>query len=202
MFLYQSNENVFFQGRPNMRTVAKIACVTVFALFLGITVQAEIEKVAVACDTGVCLYWWPKLPAVPGWHQDKQQSLNYGANALAPNGSSFVDAGAVMYAVAVDKPREPEAKSLAMFIAGDKSQFLSSDTKIIITEVGGLVNAGGNKLASFTFFPKSNGNWEQVSYGEEGDFYLTFVLGARSKKAFDKAQTVYHDLIAHYKAKL
>ena len=185
-----------------MRTAAKIACFTLLVLFLGMAAQAEIEKVAVACNTGFCLYWWPKLPAVAGWHQDKQQSFNYGANTLAPNGSSFVDAEAVIYAVAVYKPREPEAKSLAMFIAGDKSQFLSSNPNITITKVGDLVNADGNKLPSFTFFPKSNGNWEQVSYGEEGEFYLTFVLSARSKKAFDKTQSTYRELIAHYRAKL
>jgi hypothetical protein len=184
-----------------VRTAAGIACVAIFALFFSVAVYAEIEKTAIICNTGICFYWWPKLPAVPGWHQDKEQSLNYSANALAPNGSNFVDADAVMYAVAVYKPREPEAKSLQMFIANDKSQFLSSDPTIIITQVTDLVNADGNKLPSFTFFPKPNGNWEQVSYGEEGDFYLTFVLSAKSKKGFDKTQAVYRDLIAHYKAK-
>jgi hypothetical protein len=184
-----------------MKIAAKIACVTIFALFVGVAVQAEIEKTATVCNTGICLYWWPKLPAVSGWHQDKEQSLNYGANALAPNGSSFVDAEAVMYAVAVYKPRDPQDKSLAMFIAGDKSQFLSSNPNSAITQVSDLVNGDGNKLPSFTFFPKANGNWEQVSYGEEGDFYLTFVLSARSKKAFEKTQGTYRDLIAHYKAK-
>ncbi len=184
-----------------MTTAAKIACFIILAFFLGVAVQADIEKTAVMCNTGFCFYWWPKLPVVRGWHQDKQQSLNYNANAIAPNGSSFVDAEAVMYGVAVYKPRDPEAKSLAMFIASDKQQFLSRDPGIIIAQVGDLTNADGNKLPSFTFFPKSAGNWEQVSYGEEGDFYLTFVLSARSKKAFDRTESVYRDLIAHYKAK-
>jgi hypothetical protein len=184
-----------------MRTVAKVACLITLVLLLALAVQADIEKTAIVCNTGICFYWWPKLPPVPGWHQDKEQSLNYGANALAPNGSSFVDAEAVMYAVAVYKPRDPEDKSLAMFIAGDKEHSLSSNPNVVITQVSDLVNGDGAKLPSFTFFPKSNGNWEQVSYGEEGDFYLTFALSARSKKAFDKMQSTYRDLIAHYKAK-
>jgi hypothetical protein len=168
---------------------------------VSLPTRAEIEKNAVMCDSGICFYWWPKLPELKGWHQDKEMSLKYSANALAPEGHSFADAEAVMYATASYKPRMPETKSLDMFIADDKEQFLGSDPSLTVTPCEALTTADGQKLRSFTFFPKSGGNWEQVSYGEEGDFYLVFTLSSRSKEGFEKTQSAYRGLVAHYKAK-
>jgi hypothetical protein len=182
-----------------MKTIVKVACLI---LLLSVAMRAEIEKTAHVCDTGVCLYWWPKLPDVKGWHQDTEQSYNSGANALAPNGFTFVNAKTVMYASASYKPRMPETKSLEMFITGDRNNFLAADPGIQITEVTELPTADGKKLRSFTFFPKAKGNWEQVSYTEEGDFYVTFTVSSRSREGFLKAQGAYLELIAHYKETL
>jgi hypothetical protein len=182
-----------------MKIIAGICC---FVAVLSITVRAEVEKLAAPCERGICLYWWPKLPEIKGWHQDKDQSFNYGFNALAPDGFSFVNAEAVMYVMAEYKPRMPETKSVNMLIADDKKDFLASDPGIVIAEVGELTTGDGSKLQSLTFFPKSKGNWEQVSYGEEGDYYLIFTLSSRSQKAFYKTQSFYHELITHYKVKL
>lgn len=179
------------------------ATVTALCLLflLAASAGAEIEKNALVCETGVCLYWWPKLPELKGWHQDKDQSFNYGVNALAPDGASFANAEAVMYAVANYKPRMPEVKSIEILIANDKKEFLDSDSSLTISECKGLTTGDGQRLRSFTFFPKSKGNWEQVSYGEEGDFFLIFTLSARSKEGFDKSQDAYRELIARYKEK-
>jgi len=177
-----------------------VTALIVVSLFAA-TAGAEIEKNAVMCDTGICLYWWPKLPELKGWHQDKDQSYNYGVNALAPDGASFAKAEAVMYAVANYKPRMPEVKSIDTLIANDKKEFLASNSGLTISECKELATGDGRKLRSLTFFPKSKGNWEQVSYGEEDDFYLVFTLSARSKEGFDKAQGAYGELIARYKEK-
>jgi hypothetical protein len=179
-----------------MKMFARICC---FTLMLTMTARAEIEKSAVQCETGFCFYWWPKLPEVRGWHQDKDQSYHYNMNALAPDGSSFVNAEVVMYASAIYKPRIPETKSLEMFISDDRKHFIASDPRIAITEVTELVTGDGKKCHSFTFFPKSNGNWEEVTYGEEGEYYLTFVLSSRSREGFDKTQDAYLQLITRYK---
>lgn len=181
-----------------MKTIVKICfCI----LLLSMAAQAEIEKTALPCDTGLCLYWWPKLPPLKGWHQDMGQSYHYGINALAPDGSSFAIAEAVIYAKASYKPRIPDTKTLEMFIADDRKKFLDSVPDITIKEVNGLISGDGEKLRSFTFFPKEKGNWEQVAYGEEGEYYLVFTLSSHSKEAFDKIQSAYRDLIAHYKVK-
>jgi hypothetical protein len=181
-----------------MKTMAAVCC---FILLFSLSTQAEIEKNAVMCDTGICFYWWPKLPELKGWRQDKEMSFKFSANALAPEGHSFADAEAVMYATANYKPRMPETKSLAMFIAGDKEQFLSADPSLTITPCDALATGDGQKLLCFSYFPKSDGNWEQVSYGEEGDFYLVFTLSSRSKQGFDKTLAAYREMVSHYRAK-
>jgi len=182
-----------------VRSIAKIcSCI----LLLCTTAQAEIEKIALPCETGLCLFWWPKLPPLKGWHQDMDQSYHYGINALAPDGSSFAQAEAVMYAKANYKPRDPDTKTIEMFIDNDRKEFLDAVPDITIKEVDGLISGDGGKFRSFTFSPKEKGNWEQVAYGEEGEYFLVFTLSSRSKEAFDRTQGAYRDLIAHYKKKL
>jgi hypothetical protein len=181
-----------------MKIIAAVCCAI---LLFSIPTQAEIEKIAQVCDSGICFFWWPKLPQLKGWHQDKDQSFNYSANALAPDGATFANAEAIIYAAALYKPRMPETKSVQMLIADDKKQFLSSNPGLIVTEREGLTTGDGQKLRSFTFFPKSKGEWEQVSYGEEGDFYLIFTISSHTQAGFDKTLGTYRELIAQYKEK-
>ena len=51
--------------------------------------NAQIEKTALVCDTGVCMYWWPKLLPPKGWHQDQDAGYEIGGNALIPDGFTF-----------------------------------------------------------------------------------------------------------------
>ncbi len=168
-------------------------------LATSVAAHAEIEKVAVANDSGFSVYWWPKLPPVEGWHQEREQSFFYGANVLAPDGFTFKDAESVMYATAIYKPRVPEVKSLDMLIAKDRKDFEASASGVSIQEVTSLRTADGQNLRSFTFFPAGQGNWERVSYGEEGDFYLIFTVRSRSLAGYKSAVTAYEKLVADYK---
>jgi len=184
-----------------LKALVRMFCIIgLFSILFSMTAQAEIEQTVTRCDTGTCVYRWPKLPQIKGWHQDKSQSFNSGISAWAPNGHSFVTADVVIYAIATYKPTVPESKSLVNFIAVDTSRFIVSDPTLSITEVSQLVTGDGQKLRSFTFLPESKGSWEVVSYGEEGNYYLTFVLSARSKESFEKAQAAYHQLIAGYRS--
>jgi hypothetical protein len=181
-----------------MKIIAAVCCVIFVA---SVPTQAEIEKIAQVCDSGICFYWWPKLPELKGWHQDKDQSFNYSANALAPDGTTFANAQTVMYATALYKPRMPKTKSVQMLIADDQKTFMSADPALTVTEREPITTGDGQKLRSFTFFPKSKGNWEQVSYGEEEDFYLIFTISSHSKAAFDKMLPTYRELIGLYREK-
>ena len=170
---------------------------------LSCSAYGEMEKFALPCTSSpnICFFWWPKLPAVTGWHHERNQSYNISANALAPDGSTFVDAETVMYAEALYKPRIPDTKSLEVLIDDDKKKFRTSTPGVLISEVAPLTTADGQKLRSLTFFPTAKGNWERVSYGEEGEFYLVFTISSRSKAGYDKAMLAYESLIHAYKEK-
>jgi len=172
------------------------------ALLCALPVGAEIVKTGTPCQTGICLYWWPKLPAIKGWHQEVGPSQHYGANTLAPDGSTFMDAETVVYAKATYKPRVPEIKSIDALIAQDKRGFTKNIPGVVITETKPLITGDGQKLRSLTFFPTSEGNWEQTAYGEEGDFFLLFTISSRTKSGYERSLSAFEDLIHAYKKKL
>jgi hypothetical protein len=105
----------------------------------------------------------------------------------------------VIYAKAVYKPRVPKITSVALLIDDDKKTFLSHDPKITIAEVASLRTADGHELRSFTFYPEGAGNWEQVSYGEEDEFFLVFTLSSRSRDGLLRALDDYRKFIRTYK---
>ena len=115
-------------------------------LIASLPLQAEIEKLAIPGEEGICFYWWPKLPSVKGWHHDRKHSVHYSMNALAPDGAPFSIAEAVIYAQAIYKPREPETKSIQMLIDRDKKDFLGQTPDLTISEIQPLVTADGKAL--------------------------------------------------------
>lgn len=163
-----------------------------------VTAHAEMQKIATVCPSGVCFHWWPILPSVEGWRHDRDASLSNGFNAQVPVTSNFADAEALIYAIAPYKPRMPNIKSLAEFIEGDKAAFVAETPDIGITEVEPLFTKDGQRLRSFLFQPKTKGQWERVSYGEEGDFYLVFVVSARTKEGLDRVLADYRQFINRY----
>lgn len=180
-------------------SVTRRLCLTVWlCLLFGSWVHAEIEKIAIPDEEGMLFYWWPKLAPVDGWHQDLQHSYHYNVNALAPEGFTFKNSGTVIYAKAIYKPRRPEITSLEQLIENDIKEFLSDFPDLKIQEAMPLTTADGRQLQSFTFFPVETGNWERVSYGEEGEYFLIFTLSSRTQAGYDSAISSYGKLIAHY----
>jgi hypothetical protein len=173
-------------------------------VLISTSASAEIEKRAVPCDATerICFYWWPKLPQAAGWHQDLDHSYMYSANALAPEGFTFANAETVIYAKALYKPRSPETKSLGQLVKDDKERFLKDVPGVKIAKAKAIKTADGKDLASFTFFPAGEGNWERVSYGEEGEFYLIFTVSSRTKNGLESALPAYEAMLRGYKEKL
>lgn len=181
-----------------MRT---IKILVLFLLFVPTIASAEIEKTAQTSAKGICLAWWPKMDPVNGWHHEREPSIANGINVQVPDGFTFSDAETVIYATGLYKPRVPETTTLEMLINKDKEEFFSKDPGITITEERPIKTGDGNALKSYTFFPNEKGNWEQVSYGEEGDFYLIFTISSRSHEGYKKAFEVYKQYIDQYKEK-
>lgn len=177
----------------------RLVCTLIATCLVCSSVYAEIERIAAPGENGLSFYWWPKLAPIKGWHQDREHSFFYGANALAPDGFTFRDAEAVMYARALYKPRSPEIKSLEILIKNDRKDFEANVPGVSIKEVAPISMADGKKIRSFTFFPTKGGNWERVSYGEEGEFFLVFTVSSRSQSGYNAAAIAYETLISGYK---
>lgn len=170
-----------------------------FLLSVPLIAVPEIEKVGQVCEKGMCLAWWPKLDPAAGWHHERGPSFQNGVNVQVPDGFSFSNAETVIYARAAYKPRIPETTSLEAFIKNDKDKFRNDDPSIAITEVTPLKTKDGKLFKTCTFFPKAKGNWEEVSYGEEGEYYLTFTISSRSHAGFMGSLPVFEQYIAKYK---
>lgn len=165
------------------------------------TANAQIQRVAQMCSTGICLYWWPMLPAVPGWHQDLDASYQEAANALAPDGYTFANAPTVMYAKALYKPRVPETSSVAKLIDQDRQEALHADPQQTVVGAGEMSTADGSRLQVYTFFPRGPGTWERVAYGQEGSYFLIFAISSRTKAGYEKAMPAYRFMVTHYGSK-
>jgi hypothetical protein len=168
------------------------------AALLPLAVGAEVEKYATVCDTSICFYWWPKVSPIPGWHHDQEQSIHLSANVWVPDGDSFADAQAVMYAKAIYRPREPELDSLQALIKSDQRFFLEHEPDVVITEGPVLRTADGKAWQSFAFVPGKQGHWERVAYGEEGDYYLVFTFSARDKASYERLAPLFVSWIERY----
>lgn len=114
---------------------------------------------------------------------------------------SFADAETVMYAKAVFKPRVPEVKSLAALIENDKNNFVTNFPGVTIQEMTTLATADGKKLISLVYTLADKGNWERVSYLEEGEFYLVFTVSSRTQAGFLASVKAYKTLVTQYKEK-
>lgn len=169
---------------------------------LPLTTNAAIEKYATSCGNRICFHWWPKVPAIPGWHQDRERNFDMGVNLLVPNDRGFSDAPAVIYARAVYKPRVPEVKSLDALIEQDRRTFLAEKPDGAVAEAGKLTTGDGHRLRSLTFFAPHSGSWERVAYGEEGDFYLIFTLSAQDKASYEHGTPLFEAWVGRYREAL
>ena len=129
--------------------------------------------------------------------------MQYKANAQAPNEYTFSNAEAVIYAKAVYKPEIPETKNLAQFIEDDKASFLSNDPGLVVIDAGTMHDKKGRHYKTLEFKPSADGNWEQSAYSEEVDgdkneYYLVFVLSARSESGYKATLGVFREFITSY----
>jgi len=183
----------------------KYALIILLSLIFS-SALAEIHREAAVCDESgeMCFFWWPKLPAIDGWQQDKDNSYHYAANTQVPVGFNIGNADSIIYAKAVYKSRQSEATNLEEFIIHDRESFLQRDPALQIDETKPVRSGRGTEFRSFSFKPQNEGNWEQVSYGEETDsdgneYFLVFVLSARSESSYKKTLGDYKKFITNYK---
>jgi len=179
----------------------------ILLLLLPSLVMAEIHKEAQVCgDSGkICFFWWPKLPEIEGWHQDIDHSYHYRMNTQAPNNYTFSNAETVIYASAEFRDESYPEKTLEEFISVSQDQFIKgAPSELQVKKIGEPISKGKHKFISYSFYPKGEGNWEQISYAEDQDadgnkYFIIVALSSRSKNGFDQNIDAYKDFVSQYK---
>ncbi len=168
------------------------------AFLLAPQAHSEVTKLAFPSDSGLDFVWWPNLTVPANWEQDYDASVANAINILVPSGGSFSDADTIIYARAffLETPGTPQ--TLRAFIDRDFESHKSFDPTLRIAESAPLKIADGTGLEAHTFFPEQSGSWEKVAYGEDGQFYIIFVLSSRSQQGFEDALSDYALAVESY----
>ena len=166
-------------------------------LILPGLVHADILRLAIQEGNKVEVYTWPVLPKVDGWHHDRKHSLHFRSNAQAPDGYDFMDAETVIYAKAIFKPSVPYLFDVDDLISNDRAQY-TTGANVRIAEAAPFATANGTELRSLTFTPVGDGLWEQVAYGEEGEFFLLFTISSRTRAGFEKSWNAFESFVTNY----
>lgn len=177
----------------------KYAIATLLMLVCSIA-SAGMVKTAVPSSSGFRLMWWPKVSPPKGWHFDQGSSYHFAFNAMAPDGSTFSKAETVMYAKADYKPRLPDVKTLQVFITNDMASFKQDEPTIVIVRERSLRTTHGQSFQIALYHPAhgNSGNWERVAYGEDGEYYLTFVVSSRSSQGLKASTPAFVSLLSSY----
>ena len=166
-------------------------------------VQAATQPVAGPCNDkgGMCIWREPLVSAPKGWERKQNASDRYRAVVFAPAGSNFGNAGAVIYAKAI--PRQGNAPTLAAFMTQDLATFRAQYSKLGVQTGLALTDGDGQRLSAVRLSPMaaSKAQWETTAYAQEGEYYLVFVLSARTKAAHDAAAPAFQQMLAGYHAK-
>jgi hypothetical protein len=182
--------------------VRSLAIAFLIAFGLVITpALGEMEKTAVPTDHGLEFLWWPKVTIPKGWKHDREVSTENYINMMYPESESFVDSPVVMYTRALYHEHGDTVKELAQAIVDDHRGFLERFPDSKVAEVAATVTGDGTKLQTFSFAPKSDGNWELVAYGREPDYVVMFCISARSRTALEQYRPAFLEMVRSYTSK-
>lgn len=171
----------------------------VVSVSVAVPAIADVERIAQLCEQQICFRWWPRVEPPEGWKHEREHSLHYNFNALAPVGSSFSSAEAVMYANAIYRPRVPNEKTLSAFIDSDIQKFKDDNPGLAVEESPSLKTADSKTAKVFLLKPSGQGQWERVAYFEEGEYYMVFVASSRTESGLLNASRAYESLITNYR---
>lgn len=180
----------------------KTLCALVVSVATLLPAQAAVEMVETSSSLGPLKQWWPRVAPPKGWQHDREHSVAYGINAMAPQGSAFGEAETVLYAKALYRPREMELRDVDALIERDRRKALSQDP-LRRTAAGPAVKTADGKVAkTITFTPaRGEGNWERVAYLAEGDYFMLFAVSSRTRQGYEAALRAFEQMIRGYREK-
>ncbi len=136
------------------------------------------------------------VTAPPGWVLDNQSGLRNGVHAaFYPQGSSWRDSPAVMYANGVGRS---SGETLDSFIADDIQTFRGRSPQIQVKE-GAPIKTKDGRIALVRYFSGDrSGNHEAVAYIAEKSAIIVLALSARTQDAYQRSLQSFEELVRNY----
>lgn len=147
-------------------------------------------------------FWWPVYIDNSGARQEKLYGLPLGEYPTAQDGSLLSNIETVIYARALYKPRLRGITSLEALIESEQAEFRRRNPEVSVEELETVSGSDGKPLRSFAYLPKRRGDWERVTYSEEGEFYLLFTLRSKSQQRYQQDMESYLSYIRQYRSQL
>ena len=136
------------------------------------------------------------VTAPPGWVLDNRSGLADRVHAaFYPQGSSWTDSPAVMYANGVARS---SGETLDSFIADDVKTFRDRSPQIQVKE-GSRIKTKDGRMALVRYFSgERSGNYEAVAYIAEKRAVVVLALSARSQDAYQRSLLSFEKLVQNY----
>jgi hypothetical protein len=136
------------------------------------------------------------VTAPAGWVLDNRSGLRDGVHAaFYPQGSSWTDSPAVMYA---NGSTRSSGQTLDSFIADDIETFRSRSPQIRVKEGPSIKTKDGRVAVVRYFLGDRSGNYEAVAYITEKRAFVVLALSARSQDAYQRSLQSFQELVRNY----
>ena len=184
--------------------LSRLAALAVAAvsLFCGVPARGEIEKLLIPCEGKICPFFRASVTAPDGWIEDKTATSYFKAVFMLPSGTSFDDAPAKIYAVAVSNR---ERKPISVFLPNAIKDWKSRSRDAKVTRLDDLPRAGKPAFIRHQFEAprlKEQG-FELQAATTDGDkdgneFIVTITVSANSREALKTAEPAYRAILEKY----
>jgi len=136
------------------------------------------------------------VTAPAGWVLDNRSGLRDGVHAaFYPQGSSWTDSPAVMYA---NGSTRSSGQTLDSFIADDIQTFRGRSPQIQVKEGPSIKTKDGRVAVVRYFSGDQSGNYEAVAYIAEKKAMIVLALSARSQDAYQRSLQSFEELVRNY----
>lgn len=154
------------------------------------------------CEGKLCPFFRASITAPDGWVEDKEATNYFKAVFMLPNGKSFDDAPAKIYAVAVFNR---DKKPIDVFLPDMMRDWKSRAKNVKITRLDDLPRDGKPAFIRHQFEAprlKEQG-FELQAVTTDGDkdgneFIVTITVSANSREALKKAEPAYRTILEKY----
>jgi hypothetical protein len=182
---------------------------TLAAALLGLAVGSgpaagEIAKLLLPCKDGkLCAAYRASIKPPDGWRLDADAERRFNVQMLVPQGQTFDDAGAIIYAVVTYNPNN---RSIADFVAEDQARWRAESADVKISALPDVARANGKPAFSLHHYelPTSTAQpFERVATTTDSDadgngFLVGVVLSAKSMAALDAAEPAHLAILKAY----